>query len=191
MREHLGDSNALSETLLERAIEAASRAVDTYTNRRFWQDATVATRTYRPVLSNMLEVDDISTATGLLVKSDNDTDGVYETTWTLGTDFQLEPLNADANGESWSQVSAVGSKTFPISGRRATVQVTAQFGWATIPKDVESATLLKAAALLARKDSPNGVAGFDGFGGAVRISRNDPHVMELLEPFVRLYAPDR
>lgn len=69
-----------------------------------------------------------------------------------------------------------------------TVQVTARFGWSAVPYQVNEATILKAASLFKRKDAPFGVAGFNEFG-AVRITRKDPDVLELLSDFARpMYA---
>jgi hypothetical protein len=190
VRGQLSDKDSKVEiALLERAINSASRAVDDWCGRRFWQDASVQVRTYRPEESCSVRVDDISTATGLLVKTDSGDDGTYETSWTIGTDFQLEPLNASADGGAyaWQELVAIGSKRFPSCVRRPALQVTAKFGWSAVPDEVVQATVLRAVALFSRKNSPNGVAGFGDFG-AVRISRQDSDVIGLLSPFQRVMA---
>lgn len=193
VKAQLGDTDGkLSLPLLEKAISATSRAIDKYCGRRFWQDDVLAVRVYRPADSCTVAVDDISTATGLVVKTDQDRDGVFETTWAIGTDFQLEPLNADANGGAyaWTRVAAVGTSRFPCAQygtyaryglHRPTVQVTAKFGWSAVPDDVNEAAILKAVSLFRRKDAPFGVAGFGEYG-VVRI-RHDPDVVDLLDPF--------
>ncbi len=188
VRGQLSDQDGrVDETLLERAINAASRAVDDWCGRRFWQDASVQVRTYRPEEPCSVRVDDISTAVGLLVKTDADADGTYETSWTIGTDFQLEPLNASADGGAyaWQELAAIGSKRFPLRVRRPALQVTAKFGWSAIPDEVEQAAVLRATAIFKRKESPQGIAGFGDFG-AIRIGRQDPDVVALLSPFQRV-----
>lgn len=186
----LGDTDGkLSVPLLEQAITATSRAIDQHCGRRFWQDATVQVRVYRPLDAWSVVVDDISTTTGLVVATDTGHDGTYATAWDAA-DYQLEPLNADADGGAyaWTQVAAVGSLRFPCQGypsrhrRRPAVRVTARFGWSAIPDDVNEAAILKAVSLFRRKDAPFGVAGFGDFG-AVRI-RRDPDVEALLAPYV-------
>ncbi|HET8684780.1 MAG TPA: hypothetical protein VFM54_23345 [Micromonosporaceae bacterium] len=192
LREHLGDTGTtLTAAVAERAIEAASRAIDRHCGRKFWLDAAVAVRVYRPDDAYVAWVDDIGTTTGLVIKTDTTGDGGYATTWA-STDYQIEPLNADvvAAGDTvtpyaWWRIVAIDRYTFPRATRRHTLQVTARFGWSAIPDDVEQACLLKAAALYERRNSVQGVAGFNGFG-EVRISRfEDPDVAALVGPYVR------
>lgn len=193
LREQFGDSGSkLSLALLERAINVTSRAIDKlcgYPDRKFWLDATVETRVYRPDDPEVAWVDDIGTTTGLVIKTDTTGDGTYATTWDAA-DYQLEPLNADAadTAYAWWRIVAIDDKTFPVAPLRPTLQVTAKFGWSAVPDDVNEACILKAASLFKRKDSPDGVANFGDFG-PVRISRRmDPDVFELLWPFMRQYV---
>jgi hypothetical protein len=187
LRTHLGDASSIIDSgLMDRAINAASRAIDRHCGRRFWQDPAPQTKKYVPHDYWDLWVDDISTTTGLVIKLDTNFDGSFSSTLPVGQ-YQLEPLNADteATAFAWWRIRIIsnGFQYFPIWYRhQATVAVTAQFGWSAIPDQVAEACLLKAASLLKRKDSPNGVMGFTDFGG-VRISRYDPDVMSLLSPY--------
>lgn len=185
LRIHLGDAGTtLNAALLDRAVNAASRAIDKYCGRRFWQDSEPATRVYRPDDPYVAWVDDISTTTGLIVATDTAADGTYATAWTTD-DYQLEPLTAAGDSAPWWRIVAVGGYTFPQGTRRATLQVTAKFGWAAIPDEVNAACLIRASSLFKRKEAPFGVAGFSDLG-VVRISRRgDPDVVDLLDPFVR------
>lgn len=186
VRDQLSDSNTkLSEALLERAVNAASRAVDRFCHRRFWQDPAPVARMYRPTHPWRVDVDDISTREGLVVQTDTGGDGTWATTWQAG-DFELEPLNADADSPAfaWWTVVSLGGQQFFALPLRPSLQVTARWGWSQIPDDVSQATILKAVALFKRKDAPFGVAGFGDFG-AVRISRSDPDVIDLLTGYVR------
>lgn len=189
LRVHLGDTgNLLDVDLLERAINATSRAIDKYCGypkRRFWQDGSATARVYRPEDPYVAWVDDISTTTGLIIKTDTTGDGTYATTWA-STDYQLEPLNANLGDTAyaWWRIVAVDRYTFPSLGRRHTLQVTAKFGWAVVPDEVEEACLLRAAAIFKRNEAIFGVAGF-GDMGVVRIGRQDPDVVDLLENFRR------
>ncbi|MGI5232865.1 hypothetical protein [Actinoallomurus sp. CA-142502] len=187
VREQLNDvvNEQLSEALLERAVNASSRAVDRFCHRRFWLDAEPVARTYRPCEPYRADVDDIGTTAGLVIKTDTGGDGTWATTWQTG-DYDLEPLNADADGPAyaWWTIVSVGNQQFFSLPLRPSLQVTARWGWSIVPDDVETAALLKAVSLFKRKDSPLGVAGFAEFG-AVRISRSDPDVVSLLQPYVR------
>lgn len=208
VREQLGDtSSRLDAGLLERAIAAASRAVDNWCGpgRRFWRDTTTTTRLFRVDSPRLAWVDDISTTDGLLIATDPGLNGTFATAWTAA-DYQLGPLNGGvaAAGDPvvpsafWTiaAVNPAGRPYFPFAQDRAVLRVTARFGWSAVPDEVVQATILKAAALFRRKDAPFGVAGF-GELGVVRISRADPDVVELLTPYLKrrprtlTYAPQR
>jgi len=193
MRAGLGDADrlALDPGQLEQALRSASRAVDDWCSRplrRFWLDPVATIRTYVTRDLWCARVDDIGSSTGLVVKTDPAADGTFTETWTIGTDFQLEPLNAAGNGGAyaWTRIVAVGGRTFPYPlsyGQRPTLQVTARHGWSQVPDPVREATLLKAVRLYRRKDVPFGnEAGFGEFG-PVRITREDSDVVALLQPY--------
>lgn len=186
LRDHLQDPGAkLDADLIDKAINAASRAIDNYTGRRFWQDATVQTRTFRPMESEIAWVSDISTTTGLIIKTDTGGDYSWSKTW-LTTDYDLEPENADLDqtAYAWWRILAVGDEAFIPSRLRKTLQVTARWGWSAIPDAINEATILKASQLFQRKNAVFGIAGFGEFG-PMRITRKDPDVIELLGGYVR------
>jgi hypothetical protein len=190
-RDELADTGAkLDQSLIEKAINATSRGIDRFCGRRFWQDPNAVPRVYRPKDPYEVLVDDISTATGLVVATDTGGDGSWATVWNAA-DYQLEPLNSDAEGGafSWTKITAIGGRTFPVGGLRPTLRAITRFGWSALPDDVNEAAVLRSVALFRRKEAPFGVAGFGEFG-AVRITRRDPDVLELLEPYVRITRPD-
>ena len=208
LRDRLGDSSEkLDSSLLVRAVNSSSRAVDRYCKRRFWQDADATTRLFRVDDPLVAWVDDISTRDGLIVKTDDDLDGVFETTWT-SAEYQLEPLNADAYhaddtppAYAFWRIAAVGrgglaARIFPYADRRAVLSVTTRFGWSAVPDDVAEATAIFAERLFHRKDVPFGVQSF-GEAGVARIGRTDGDVAGLLEDYRRkrprtlTYAPQR
>lgn len=184
----------LDSALLERAINAASRAVDRHCGRRFWRDASVTTRTFIAADATLLFLMDegtcwdISTRTGLVVSTG--TDGVSFDTTLTSSQYLLEPRNADvvAGGDTadahafWMIRAINGYRWSTANLDTPTVQVVARFGWSAVPEPIKQATILKASALFKRKDAPFGVAGM-GEWGAVRITRSDPDVLDLLAPF--------
>ncbi|MGH7490340.1 MAG: head-tail connector protein [bacterium] len=194
LRGHLGDSGSkLDADLLSRAINSASRAIDRHCSRRFWKDAQVTTRTYVVDDYYQMWIDDIATTTGVIVKTDDGLTGSWPVTWTT-SEYQLSDVNAGivASGDTgtpyaYDRIDAIGSRTFPIDWFRATrptLQITATFGWSAVPDEVNEACILKAASLFRRKDAPFGVAGFGDFG-PVRVTRKDPDVLDLLNPYER------
>lgn len=173
---------------LTMSLDSASKQVDHYCDRTFLADATVTTRLYSPGDSGRLEVVPISTLTGLVVATDENGDGTYETTWTIGTDFQAEPINAAAEGRPWTRLVALGPRWFPRIRDRYSVSVTAKFGWpgGVAPAPVKQATLLQAAFLWKRKDTVFGIAGSPEFGSELRVqAKLDPTAIDLLRPYRR------
>ncbi len=180
-----GKTTVTDDPTAEMAINAASRAIDAVCERRFYADAAATARVYTPDDWYEVRVDDFHTITGLAVKTDPGDDGTYETTWST-TDYELYPLNGIVSGiEGWpyTRIRAVEGRTFPC-GQRATVQVTAQWGWATVPAAVVQACSLVANDYWKSKDAPFGIAGVDGDGIVARI-RSNPQIRGLLAPYIK------
>lgn len=192
-KEHLGVEDDADGTMLEAALNAASRAVDAHCRRRFYASSTATARVYRVSCTDRVVTDDFYTTDSLTVKTDTGDNGTYDTTWTITTDFVVYPDNGVLDGLEglpYYEILATGSRFFPTYstgyGNRARVQVTAKWGWTAVPNEVYEATLLKAARIFRRKDSPEGIAGGFGDLGAIRISsREDPDVVMLLAPYVK------
>lgn len=187
LRTRMGDAGSTADTTeLENAINSASRAIDDYTGRRFWLDSAVTTRVYRPVDPDMVWVQDIGSTSGLVIETDDDDDGTFETTWD-SDDYELQPDNADALGASgyaWWRILAVDDRLFPVLTRRRSLRVTAKHGWSAVPSGVRDACLLLSYTLYKRRESANGYAGMTDFGPA-RVLRFDPHYGQLLGPYFK------
>lgn len=172
---------------IEKAIESASRSIDRMTNRRFWADATATARQYRATDFYRLFVDDISSTTGLMVKTDTGGDGTYETTLTFNTDYILDPINAPQQERPFTVVTMVGTTLFPSPiNLRPGIQVTAKFGWynGTPPDDVEEACLILSTDLVKRASSVGGVLGLSELG-AIRMSPLGRDVQAMVRPYRR------
>lgn len=181
----LGIADSTWDTDIGRAVTTASVAIDAFCNRSFSQDGSATAKVFRPQTWETCPVVDISTTTGLVVKTDDDDDGVFETTWS-STDYELEPLNGLNGPLVWpyTRVRAVGDRVFPMGTRRSPVQVTARWGWAAIPSPVVQSALHLTVDLWKRKDATWGLVGSNEFG-AVRISQNlYSQVAGLLAPYV-------
>lgn len=185
----LSISDNVDDTLLENMIEAASRSIDRIANRRFYLDSTASARQYRVSSPVILYTDDIGTTSGLIVQTDDDGDGTFETTLTLNTDYIMDPLTALSLGRPFTQITIVStSNNFPIfpglfqNGLRPGVQVTARFGWPSIPDDINQACLILTADLYKRKDSPGGILGL-GDLGAIRMSPLGRDVTQIVRAY--------
>ena len=176
IKNYLSISDSTDNDLLEDLIESASRSIDRIANRRFYLDSSASARKYRAYSDIFVYTDDIGSTTGLVVAIDTNGNGTYSTTLNLDTDFILDPLTAASLGRPYTQLTMVSNtQTWPIfpgltqNGLRPGVQVTAKWGWPSVPSDINMACLILAADLYKRKDAPGGILGL-GDLGAVRMS---------------------
>jgi hypothetical protein len=184
-------TDTIDDTLLELSIESASREIDSYTERVFYQtgsEGTPVVRVYVPQDLYVVQTDDIISVSTL--KSDSNGDGTFDTTFDV-SDFQLEPLNGLAGGieTPFTRIRAVGTYLWPtyeprnVDANQASVQVTGVFGFATVPTAVRQACILSSLRAYKRYESPTGVLGFSDIG-AVRVgTKLDPDVERLIQPY--------
>lgn len=181
-------TDSVDDALINAAIESASRLIDGYCGRSFFGGGT-ATRLFVASDDFVVQIDDMAGTAGLVIATDLEADGSFNTTWDL-TDYQLEPLNQIADGlTSWpyTRIRAIGDYLWPISGGEALVRVTSnQWGWPSIPDPIEQACVIQSLRIFKRLDSPLGVLGF-GDMGVVRVGRSlDPDVAQMIDPYRRL-----
>jgi hypothetical protein len=185
-------ANAQKDTfdgLLTDSLDAATRGIEAVCHRQFNDADTASVRTIpvsKVLTANVAYVDDFHTTTGLVIETDDDGDGVFETTWTTA-DYQLEPLDGIMDGRPgwpYTRIRAVDVLTFPRpTNQRASLRVTARWGWAAVPKPVKQACLIVATEIYKSKDAPFGIAGATDFG-TLRV-RENPLVMKKLAPYIR------
>jgi hypothetical protein len=192
IKAYLSISDTTDDTLLETLVESASRSIDKIANRRFFADANATVRLYRAYSDIFVYTDDISSTNGLIVKVDKDGNGTYSKTLTLNTDFIMDPLTAAALGRPFTQLTMVSNtETWPIfpgltqNGLRPGVQVTARFGWPSVPSDVNVACLILTADLYKRKDAPGGVLGL-GDLGVIRMSPVGRDVSQMVRAYQKI-----
>lgn len=182
LKDVLRITDSVDDTLLELSIEAASRQIDGACERVFYQSSE-ETRLFVARNSYETETDDIVSLTTL----ETAPDGVaFDTTWT-SEEYQLEPLNGYTGGiyRPFTMIRAIDDELFPTIGHEALVRVTGVFGWDSVPTAIKQATIMTAGRLYKRYDSPLGVMGF-GDLGVVRISRLDPDIASLVQPYRRI-----
>lgn len=188
LKSRLGVPDSNDDAEIMRACFAASRQVEEICGRYFWRGTD--TRTYVPQSVYGQQVDDLVSVTTF--KVDFDGDGVYEQTWTQGTDYALTvnpgTYNTAASGEQWPYTgyTVIGTGKFlpyvwPWS-HQDRIQITGVFGWPAVPYAVKEAAMIAAADLFKLKDAPFGVAGFGEFG-VIRVGSN-PRVMSLLRRYI-------
>ena len=172
----------IDDSLLETAVESASRLVDGFAGRNFYSNGS-ATRYFTPEDSIVCEIDDLISLTRLEVSAD--LDGVFDQVWSA-TDYQLEPLNGRADGlTGWpaTRIRAVGDFVFGTNIGEASVKVIGTWGWSAAPVAIKQATIIQGSRIFKRLDSPLGVLSAPDLGYIRVGTRLDPDVQQLVEPY--------
>jgi hypothetical protein len=183
LQDVLRDQMTAHDDEYDRAITAASRQIDEYCGRHFYKVETPTAKLFRPYQCDEVWTGDIATSVGLIVQTDMDDDGVFETTWAA-TDYQLEPFDRLNGTHPYEMIVALGAAEFPIPNqrfttgnasryrrvsRRARVQITASWGWPAVPGDVVSACQILAVDHFKSKDLTS-IAG--QYGTGTRFTRD-------------------
>ena len=193
LKTYIGITGSGQDTNISNAIQSASRQIDRICQRKFWQDSTVQVKTFTPISNIFLDVPDISTTTGLIVKLDTNDDGTHEKTITINTDFILRPTNPRELGtgsgehEPFTEIRILNTRSSERFDPDIinNVQITAKFGFPIIPEDIKQATLIQGLRLFKRKDTPFNVFGNEQTGTIELFSKFDPDALALLKNFRR------
>lgn len=176
----IADSNTAKDDELQDRLDSATLDIVRWTGRQFGRDEVASERTFWPGKTGV-DVDDFWTTEDLaVVPYLGSTAG---TAWTVDG-MTPEPLNGVVDGvPGWPyRRLCYGWAMGPLYFSASTVRVTAKWGWATVPSNVETACLLIAAMDNKAGDAPFGVAAFGDY--AVRI-RSNPMAMEKLAAYVK------
>jgi len=131
LEEKLGRADDGTYSML---LDAASRQVEAYCGRQFNRTLVATQRRFRALDPERLPVDDFHTLTDLAVEIDG-------TAWDAAN-YDARPWNGVVNGEpGWPFFDLLAvNRSWPIA-RRATIYVTAQWGWSSVPAGIVEATL--------------------------------------------------
>lgn len=185
--EMLKSRTGISDSYDDREILAAARSVSRWIDEHC--DRVFARRTVTlqltPCGPYSVETPDLVSITTL--KTDDDADGVYETTWSA-SDFELQPVGASTQLEArpYTSIAAVGTRLFPVTyghGRRARAEAVAVAGWPAFPAAVQEAAAILTGDYLALGGMKFGVAGYGEYG-AVRARLSSP-ALAMLAPYRR------
>jgi hypothetical protein len=180
------DSN--DDTDIQAAILSASRMIDDYCQRAFYQEGTLASpviKYYTPVSPWYLEIDDLIEPTEIASRANQS--GPFTQIWNLDTDIMYEPVNNPDLGRPITRLLAIQTYVFPYFFPQ-TVKITGVWGFKEIPYEVELACKIQASRLFIRKQSPFGIAGSVELGTVRLSSRLDPDVEMLLKTFRRNFG---
>lgn len=184
LKTYLGITDTEDDTRLTDAINSITEDIDLHCHRQFNVASSATARVYLPCDAGLIEPDDISTTTGVIVKVDSAGDGTYATT-VAATNYQLYPLNGVIDGRTgypYWKIRAV-NYSWPTTWALAPIQVTATWGWPAIPKTITQCAYLLASETFSLQGARFGVANYDQWG-PIRVKDN-PVVRRKLEPYVR------
>lgn len=163
-------------------LDAVSRYMEGCLHRFFTNDAAVVNRIYVPrQTSRCMYIDDIATTTGLVIKVDTDRDGVFtdEDAWAA-TDYELWPRNADKGPEPqpWDELVIPMYSTKYAFAAGYPVQVTARFGWPSVPSAIKRSCIELTRIL--RLESPRASNRFNDMGEVLMSTRRARDIIEDL-----------
>jgi hypothetical protein len=180
----LGIEDTVDDLAINLAVEASTAMIQQYCGRQFGQDTQASARVYVATNPYLVHVDDISTTSGLIIQTDPGATGEFSQTWTT-SDYQLEPLNAKMNGQTWPYhtIRAISSLYFPQDYGQALIKVTARWGWPTIPNAVKQAAIIQTITVFKSSDAPFGATPFQDTGIIRLRSALHPTAAALLSDY--------
>lgn len=208
LKHRLNINDSRNDYEAQLAIQTVANWINNYTGRHFYQ--LKETRTFVPESVWGCALDDIvsSTAPQTQVNLDYEGNGVYDTAWQYGKNYQLK-LSGLGNAEDGYNVNAAGvprpyrhlQVLTGVSGVTSVpgggwlpwlwpytylnrVQVITNWGWDTVPPNISMASMMLSVDLYKSKDAPWGVAGVSDLG-IVKVQSN-PWVIELLKDYVNM-----
>lgn len=175
-------TDSIDDSLLEMAIESASRLLDAYTSRSFYSSGTAVARYYAATNDYLTEIDDAVSISQ--VATDFSADGTYDTVWDA-TDYEILPLNGRVDGLAvpYNGLRAIGDYTFPLWNGEGLVKVTGVWGWSAVPIAIKQACIFQSSRIFKRLDSPLGVLSSPDLGFMRVGSKIDPDVAQLVDPY--------
>lgn len=186
------DYDTTDDVQLGLAITAASRAIDRSAGRQFGLAASAVARVYTAEWNTIhsrfsVDIDDLMTTASLVIKEATGAEGTFDTTHT---DYRLLPFNAAGDGRPWTRI--LFPRGTPVCARPGSVEITARWGWTTVPDTIKTACLVQASRFHKRRDSPFGIAGSPELGNELRLlDRLDPDVAVMVAPYRRWWGAAR
>ncbi len=186
LRAWLGVGDSVDDAEYDTVLASASRSVSSHCKQSFEGDTEATARRFFADTWQIVRLTNsvIGDTTDMVVKTDPTDAGTYGTTIT---DYLTLPLDGVGNdGTTGWPITALqiyGAGAYWPSSRygRPLVQVTAKWGWAEVPEQVKTATLMLAAAWHQRRATVAGQGGFENFFSSAITE--DSTVEDLLRPY--------
>ncbi len=196
-RTYAGLSDLADTELLDDVVTTVSRMIDNVCQRHFWQTSANTDRVFRTQDLYRLvfgPFNDLTTCASITL--DRAGSGTFDETLSLtnvvfSTGKDADNAYAYAEQHPYTEANLVNMIYWPIPGgtagtrRQQLIKITGTWGWPTVPAMVKQACRIQVARIMKRQESPLGVAGFGEFG-VVRVSRLDPDIDAMLQPYKML-----
>ena len=179
----VGITDNTDDTALQNVLDATDTLIDLYCDRKTGFGTATETRYYTAEDYEYVLTDDLVSITTL--KTDDDANGTYETTWVSGTDYVLAPRNAALDGFPYTEVDTSVSwpRNFPKDVYLG-VEILGVFGFPSVPSAVVQAEIIQANAVWSSRTAAFGIVGSVDLGGVLRMSRAlHPEAALILEPY--------
>ena len=177
-------TDSADDAVIESIIEGASRQIDTFCGRFFYQSTT--TKYYISNDGEYLNTHDIYTATGLTIEVDLNADGIYETTFT-SNDYNLTPYSPEPF--PYFGIEATFRNGISFSRSKKGNKITASFGWSAVPDDIRQACLIASSIDYKRRfgDGTGSVATITGAGVVLSPSGLPVAATQKLMPYRKIF----
>lgn len=198
-RTYAGLSDLADTELLDDVVTTVSRMIDNVCQRHFWQTSSGTARVFRTQDMYRLvfgPFNDLVNCESITL--DRPGSGTFDETLSLTNVVFSSGKGADnayayAEQHPYTEANLVNMVYWPIPGgtagtrRQQLIKITGTWGWPAVPAMVKQACRIQVARIMKRQESPLGVAGFGEFG-VVRVSRLDPDIDAMLQPY-KLLSP--
>ena len=170
---------------LQDAVDAASREITKVAGRDFNKADSPSKRVYIPSATSLVKTDDFFTTTGLVIQITYN--GQPQGDPLTANQFELFPLNRYINGEERPYTGfRLPFPTYHYLWVYNRIEVTAQWGWDSIPADIAQATKIRAAELYKLRDAPLGaITVGSGSANYTLKARPVPHWKQLAQAYAR------
>ena len=180
LKARLQITDAADDARLAAVILAAGQQIDAWAGRTFNNTGAPTARVLTPHAYDVLSLQDAVSVSE--IAGDIALNRTYTDVWDP-QDYDLYPYEATELGQPYTEIRTTWRtrRVFILLAR--SVRVTAVWGWPAVPPAIVEATSLQANRLYKRATAPFGIAGSPQLGQMLTITRMDPDVLALVNPF--------
>jgi hypothetical protein len=188
-KQQVGVTGTQDDARIQWAIEAATTAIQSYTGRAFVPDEVAGTRTYLYDCNGFLEIEDASEITAVSVNGSTLDSSSWQAQPYGGpviTWIDMIPLRQQSTALGFTQNLDQPWVQRRLLSIQQEVEVTGNWGWPFVPKDVQQAAIWTVAALLS-SPMPYTSESIAGYSRSTMFSINDVSIPDRARRILDLY----